>query len=583
MSALAQHAANVIRLSEVERLPDRELVGGKAWSLARLGVLGLPVPPAFVIPTTACAQYHRDGALTPETLDGIRTAMEWLCDSVGRSFGGLGTGVPMLLSVRSGAPVSMPGMMDTVLNLGLTEANVPQLSEVFGKAFVADSYRRFLEMYATTVAKVPTPELDPAQTPGEWTARLADAGAVVPQDPWEQLIQTVHAVFASWNSRRARRFRQARGIADDMGTAVTVQAMVFGNRDERSGTGVLFSRDPRTGEPQPYGQYLPHAQGEDVVSGRATPLPLEALHEQLPDIHEQLLEASRRLEAEDRDVQDIEFTVDSGELYLLQSRVAARSPQASIRLAVEFLREGVIDEATALSRVSPDQAAAVLRPKILGSAGEVLASGEAASGGVGVGVVVTSADEAERRASQGEKVVLARGTTSPDDVHGMLVAQAVITEHGGGTSHAAVVSRALGLPAVVGCGAGSVLPLAGQVVTVDGESGTVHVGAAQVAEPAEDEDPWVAEILRLAERHSPVRVLRLGEAPADVMDLSTIGVLPDQYAHELVGQHAVTGGGIASTQGVAAALTAGVRTIVAEPRLPVLLTAIRTASEGETA
>lgn len=579
MSVVAEHSAEVIRLSGVDRLPARELVGGKAWSLARLGVLGLPVPPAFVIPTTACVQYHRDGALTPGTLEGVRAELALLCEAAGRSFGEFGSGVPMLLSVRSGAPVSMPGMMDTVLNLGLTEANLPQVSEVFGADFVGDSYRRFLEMYATTVARVPAPDLDPAGTPASWTNQMAQAGAAVPQDPWEQLLQTIHAVFDSWNSRRARRYRQARGISDDMGTAVTVQAMVFGNRDELSGTGVLFSRDPRTGDPHPYGQYLPHAQGEDVVSGRATPLPLDALREQLPDVHEQLLEASHLLEVEDGDVQDIEFTIDSGKLYLLQSRVAARSPQASIRLAVELLREGVIDEATALSRVSPEQASAVLRPKIIGPLGQVLASGETASGGVGVGVVVTTADEAERRAADGEKVVLARSTTSPDDVHGMLVAQAVITEHGGGTSHAAVVSRALGLPAVVGCGQGSVLSLAGQIVTVDGEGGMVYAGAAEVAEPAENDDPWVAEMLRLAERHSPVRVVRQGEAPAGVMDLSTIGVLPDQYAHELVGQHAVTGGGIASDEGVAGALSAGVGTIVAEPRLPVMLTAIRTAAE----
>ncbi len=486
-------------------LPDRELIGGKAWSIARMLSLGLNVPPAFVITTRACAAYQRGGF--PEGLaEEIAEQLHWLEQVTSRSFGG--GEAPLLLSVRSGAAVSMPGMMDTVLNLGITDATEAALASESGQRdFARDTHRRFLELYATIVLKAPPLHLDPAATPADWRRAVEDAGGIpVASDPHAQLLAAVQAVFDSWNSRRARKYRQHNNIPDDLGTAVTIQAMVFGNLDSQSGTGVLFSRNPLTGAREPFGEYLPQAQGEDVVSGRFTPLPLDAMRARAATAHDQLLAASERLERESADMQDIEFTVQKGTLYLLQARSAKRAPEAAVRCAVEMADEGLISRSEALSRVSAEQAAELLRPRLAENATQdcqPLARGQGACPGIAHGLVVITPDEAEARAKAGEDVILARETTSPDDIHGMIAARGIMTAQGGATSHAAVVSRALGRPCVVGCGAG-ILALAGQMVTIDG-AGAIYAGALPMVVPEPADHVWFSRLLDWAEAAGETR------------------------------------------------------------------------------
>ncbi len=558
-------------------LPSRELIGGKAWSVARMLSLGLPVPPAVVITTYACSAYLETGGVPAELATEMDGANTWLEQATGRQFGGA---KPLLVSVRSGAAISMPGMMDTVLNLGINDAAEAALaSEAENPTFARDTHRRFLELYASIVLKATladSTDHDPASMRNE----IASQGAAVPADPRAQLLAAVNAVFDSWNSRRARRYRQHHGIADSLGTAVTVQAMVFGNLDARSGTGVLFSRNPLTGELAPYGEYLHRAQGEDVVSGKFTPEPLSSLAASAPEVHAQLMQAAATLERENADVQDIEFTVQHGTLYLLQTRSAKRAPQAAVRFAVDMVDEGRIDTRTALARVQAEQIRTLLKPRLADGAtagATVLAHGEPACQGVGSGVVVNDSDSAEQRASAGESVVLARATTSPEDVHGMIAAHAVITEQGGATSHAAVVSRALGVPCIVGCGAGALAALAGMMVTVDANSGHIYAGLLPVVTPDESDDPRLAKLTAWAVSASPIKVLREddpGAASAFDLGAEEGGEDPEKLPALLVGKTCVRGGAIESDAGVAAALAAGVMTIVAKHPLPVLLAAI---------
>lgn len=552
-------------------VPPKEIAGGKAWSIAQMRAMGLPVPPAFVIGTPACLAYLAGGGF-PEGLAGeIAAGLEWLEAETARTFA---TGEHrLLLSVRSGAAVSMPGMMDTVLNLGIDDAGEAALAAESGLAsFARDTHRRFLELYASIVLKTPV-ELDPAAEPTGWRVQLGEA---FPLDPRSQLEATIRAVFESWNTRRARRYREHNSIAHDLGTAVTVQAMVFGNLDARSGTGVLFSRNPLTGEPEPFGEYLPRAQGEDVVSGKFTPLPLSAMREAEPEANAALLAASERLEREHGDVQDIEFTVQSGQLYLLQSRAAKRAPAAAVRFAVDMVAESRIDQATALSRISAEQVRTLLLPRLAEGAAdgaEVLARGEGACPGVAVGVLVADADEAERRAAAGEDVILVRKTTSPDDVHGMIAARAVVTEQGGATSHAAVVSRALGRPCVVGVGEGAVSS-AGRVVTVDGGVGAVYAGALATEVPSEDADVRLATVIGWAAAASQVRVIGFGEGRDHVaIDIDAALAEGDSagFAARIGTAASVRGSALANPEVARAARRAGVTTIITEPRLPALL------------
>lgn len=453
----AAGAAPVVELDGACAL-SRERIGGKAWSVNRMRALSLPVPPAFVITIEGWADFSARGVIGEDIWRAVRAGIATLERGTGRVFGS-GTR-PLLVSVRSGAAVSMPGMMDTVLNLGMNEAVAAALAAETGNPdYAVDTRERFRTQYRETV--------------------LGDPAGAVPEDPWEQLRAAISAVFRSWDSPRAQTYRRNRGVSGTLGTAVTVQAMVFGNLDARSGTGVLFSRNPNTGERAMFGEWLVGGQGEDVVSGRTTPRPLDELATLLPQVHSRLVAAAVLLERDGRDIQDIEFTVESGALWLLQSRPAKRSARAAVRAAVAMADEGLIGAEDALARVTADQVRAVLRPASGEYTGRPLARGESACPGLAAGVVVSDPYEAERRAEAGEDVILVRPTTSPDDLHGMIAARAIVTELGGVTSHAALVGREIGRPCVVGCGPGVVAALAGRVVTVDGGAGTVWPGRVE--------------------------------------------------------------------------------------------------------
>lgn len=559
--------------------PSRDLVGGKAWSLWRMRSLGLRVPPAFVVTTEACAAYFADGQPKNQLPDGLAEELAvgigLLEAELGRSFGG--TQRPLLVSVRSGAAISMPGMMDTILDLGCNaDVEAALAAESGDPAFAAEVHRRFAGFYGRLVLGC-TEELDDLpDTAAVRSAISADTGQAVPADPWAQLLAAVAAVFASSRSRRAVAYRKHYGIPDDLGTAVTVQAMVFGNLDEASGTGVLFTRNPSDGSRAPYGEYLSRGQGEDVVSGRVTPEPLEHLAGAAPDVHAELLRAADCLDAEGRDAQDIEFTVQAGTLYLLQSRPAKRTARAAIRIAVALVEEGVITEAEAVRRVTADQVRTVLRPVLApdGDFGAVLAAiGTPASPGVACGEGVATPAEAMEEPG----AVLLRPSTSPEDIQGMIAAVAVVTETGGATSHAAVVSRALDTPCVVGCGLGTIDALEGQLITVDGDTGRIWVGELPTVAVDETEDEDLRRLTSWAQAQSPVTVLATADgAPEPVFDSDEIPA--DELTEDLPAippwTKTVTGGLFTTADGVHAALDAGVEAIVCPRRLPVLLDAI---------
>ncbi len=538
-SSALQSSVAVDRLEEGQlvvhldgsRIHSRALVGGKAHGLSKIRAAGLPTPPAFTVTVDACKQYFEaSDDLMARLWPQIEQGISWLEAESKHTFGS--GPVPLLVSVRSGAPASMPGMMDTVLNLGINSDVERILTEQCGAPFAEDTHRRFQELFRQVVHPL---------------------DGQVPADPFVQLRAAVTAVFESWNSPRAVSYRRHHGLEGKMaGTSVTVQAMVFGNLDEDSGTGVLFSRNPLTGANVPYGEWLACGQGEDVVSGKFDPLPLTALAERHPVIHRQLLQAATWLERDGADVQDIEFTVEAGKLYLLQTRAAKRSAQAAVAIAVALQRDGLIDVDEALARVTPAQLDTLLTPVIEPTAlagATIVASGLPACPGVGAGRVVTDSESAEDAFDDGEDVVLARGTTSPDDVGGMIAARAVITEQGGTTSHAAVVSRELHTPCVVGCGKGALQGLAGTDVTVDGASGKVYAGLLALTQPSEDEDPDMAALLGWARERSPIQVYKVGSPEADG--------LPTVDHHDL------------ST--LSGALASGSAALAAEHPLPVLL------------
>jgi pyruvate,orthophosphate dikinase len=438
--------------------PDR--IGGKAASLLAIARLGLSVPPAFVLPTDVSRALLASGQLPDGLLDGLRAGIAGLEAATGRMFGAGPR--PLLLSVRSGAPVSMPGMMDTLLNLGLNAHTRAALADETGDAAL-------VERLAAALA-----------------AQYQDLVGPLPDDPHAQLLGAVEAVMRSWHSRRARRYRAHHGIADDLGTAVTVQAMVLGNLCDRSGTGVVFTRNPIDGSPGLWGEFLARAQGEALVAGTADGAPLATLAAAMPDVWAALGDGARALERAAGDAQDIEFTVESARLWFLQSRTAKRTAAAAVAIAVALHDEGLISRAEAVARVSAAQLAALAAPVLDDAAAAVaacLARGTPASPGAGAGTAVTSSSEAERRAAAGEAVVLVRPTTSPDDVGGMMAATAVVTAAGGATSHAAVVGRALGKPVITGCGSDVMVALAGQPVTACGSSGRVFAGLLPLVSP----------------------------------------------------------------------------------------------------
>ncbi|MBF6555863.1 MAG: pyruvate, phosphate dikinase [Acidimicrobiales bacterium] len=517
----------------------KDLLGGKGANLAEMtSVLDLPVPPGFTIATTACRSYMDGG--WPDGLTGeVVKARARLEKKMGKRIGDPGD--PLLVSVRSGAKFSMPGMMDTVLNLGLNDQSVEGLAkQTDDERFAYDSYRRFVAMYGRIVLGIPGDEFDAlleaakelagttsdAGVPVELLRYLVDAyqqiverhtGRPFPQDPDEQLRGAIEAVFASWDGPRAVAYRVRERIAHDLGTAVNVQAMVFGNRDDTSGTGVGFTRDPATGAVGEYGDFLVNAQGEDVVAGIRNTEPLSALKEKFPEIHRELLSIFARLEAHYRDMCDTEFTIEQGKLWMLQTRVGKRTGRAALRMAVDMAGEKTIHltRAEALDRITGEHLEQVLHPQFTGSGQAVLARGLGASPGAAVGRVYLTADDAQAAALRGEAVVLVRSETSPEDVHGMLAAEGILTARGGLVSHAAVVARGWGKPAVVGAEAlrisnasfsvGDTVVSEGDWISVDGTNGTVMLGRVPVSEG--ETPPEFETILRWADE---VRAGHLG-------------------------------------------------------------------------
>jgi pyruvate, orthophosphate dikinase len=474
----------------------RELLGGKGIGLAEMTQLGVPVPAGFTITTDACRAYMQNGKQLPDGLEPeIEQHLDALEQTTGKRFGD--SADPLLVSVRSGAAVSMPGMMDTILNLGLNDDAVEGLGRsTDNPRFACDSYRRLIQMYGEVVEGIDAHRFESAlsdlktdrgaQQDVELDANdLRDlivtykqiyeeeTGSPFPQDAREQLTRAVQAVFESWDTPRAQVYRRAHRIPDDLGTAVNVVQMVFGNKGAASGTGVAFTRDPSTGESGLFGEFLADAQGEDVVAGIRTPEPIEAMQKQLPEAFDQLLATMRRLEEHYRDMQDIEFTVEDGRLYLLQTRSAKRTAAAALKAAVSMTEEGLISREEAVARIDPDQLDQLLHPRIDPTTKlDVAVRGLNASPGAASGKIVLDADLAEERGLAGESVILVRWETTPDDIHGLIQASGILTAHGGMTSHAAVVARGMGKPCVAGC----------EGLTIDLESRTLNIGGHQLAE-----------------------------------------------------------------------------------------------------
>ena len=495
---------------------DRFVLGGKGFGLVEMTSLGLPVPPGLVISTQACIEYLRTGSVPSGLFDEIKSKLSVLETKTGKKLGG--TDSPLLLSVRSGGPFSMPGMMDTILDLGLTDRIAESMAARVGdKRFAMDAYRRLIQMYGSTVLGVPKADFETvldqkkralglsrdADLPAsamEDTVRafkkvvLEKVGTPFPQDPWQQLEEAVRAVFRSWENPRAREYRRYYKIADDLGTAVTIQTMVFGNSGKNSGSGVGFTRNPSTGERRLYGEFLGEAQGEDVVSGTRTPVPVDSVDGSLLS---QLERVAERLEQHFRDMQDFEFTVESGRLYMLQTRTGKRTPQAAVRIAYEMAKEGLISKEEAVQRLDPSDVERLLHRTIDPTVRvQPIAKGLNASPGAVSGTVVLDTSVAVAMGTRGQKVILVRPETTPDDFAGIVAAQGVLTAKGGLTSHAAVVARGMGKPAVVGCSTIRVDPLkglfqveggadvrSGDVITIDGTTGTVLLGAVPTIEP----------------------------------------------------------------------------------------------------
>jgi len=515
----------------------RDLLGGKGANLAEMTSIGLPVPPGFTITTEACLAYLDQGEQFPEGMwQQVVENMERLGEKMGRKFADPSD--PLLVSVRSGAKFSMPGMMDTILNLGLNDESVEALAQkADDRRFAWDAYRRLVQMFGSVVLGVPDHAFEEkitrikqeegVQTDPEisaegwqkvtgWFKELIKehTGREFPQDPWEQLRLAVEAVFKSWNGKRAIDYRNATGIPHNLGTGVNVQTMVFGNVGWDSGSGVAFTRNPSTGEKDFFGEYLFNAQGEDVVSGARTPIEVHHLAEDSPEAWETLNQIAQTLERHYRDMQDIEFTIEHGKLWMLQTRNGKRTAAAAVKIAVDMVEEGLISKEEAVARIEASQIDQLLHPHFDAAAkakAQVLATGLNASPGAAVGKVYFTADTAEERAKAGEAVILVRPETTPDDVHGMLAAQGILTQHGGATSHAAVVARQLGKPCVAGCEAihidlkklqftvNGIVVKEGDVISLDGGSGQVFLGELPTVAPSFDEQPHLKKILEWAD------------------------------------------------------------------------------------
>jgi len=551
----------------------RDLLGGKGANLAEMSNIGLPVPPGFTITTEVCNEYYAKGRKLPDGLmDSVKTAIKDVERLMGRTFGG--SSKPLLVSVRSGAKFSMPGMMDTVLNLGLNETTVKAMVEETGnKRFVYDSYRRLIMMLSDVAFGLSKHEFDNhifdgfkqkvgAKTDLDLNADHMEeisqlflahvrerTGREFPSDPFEQLEVAIEAVFKSWNNDRAIVYRRTERIPHEIGTAVNVQAMVFGNAGDDCGTGVAFTRDPSTGEKIIYGEYLMNAQGEDVVAGVRTPVPISALEKQNPKVFSAFMDTANKLEQHYRDMQDLEFTIEHDKLFMLQCRSGKRTGPAAVKIAVDMVKEGLIKKEEALQRVTGSHLDQLLHPRIDPAAmakAKPLAKGLAASPGAAVGQVVFDADTADLAKSGklpapdgngtiaiGKKVILVRDETNPDDVHGMLASQAVLTARGGKTSHAAVVARGFGIPCVAGAEAlnvdvhaktfsvGGTVVKEGDVISVDGSSGEVFLGELPLIEP--EVSGAFGELMSWADSYRTMKVRANADNPRDARQAVEFG------------------------------------------------------------
>ncbi|MED4850378.1 pyruvate, phosphate dikinase [Caldifermentibacillus hisashii] len=502
----------------------RNILGGKGANLAEMTNIGLPVPFGFTISTQACNDYYKAGKKISDTVEQqILVALGQLEEKTGKKLGDVTD--PLLVSVRSGSVFSMPGMMDTVLNLGMNDETVKAVARLTNnERFAYDSYRRFIQMFSNVVLGIDlfyfeqlleeTREkkgykVDPELTAEDWQEVIAGYKTIVkrqkkiefPQNPQEQLFLAIRAVFDSWNNQRAIVYRRIHKIPDSLGTAVNVQSMVFGNMGNDSGTGVAFTRNPSTGEHQLYGEYLMNAQGEDVVAGIRTPEAIHVLEKEMPDVYKKLLATCQLLEKHYQDMQDIEFTIERGELFILQTRNGKRTAQAAVQIAVDMVREGIIDKETAILRVDPEQLNQLLHRRIDLTAKRVpLTKGLPASPGAATGAVVFDADEAEQLGKEGKKVILVRPETTPDDIHGIVAAEAVVTSRGGMTSHAAVVARGMGKACICGCESlkidlknklftvGDTVVNYGDIITIDGSTGEIMLGGVAMIEPQLSEE-----------------------------------------------------------------------------------------------
>ncbi|MDQ7843785.1 MAG: pyruvate, phosphate dikinase [Armatimonadota bacterium] len=554
--ARARRSGRWTLLFEEGNAQMRDLLGGKGAGLAEMSRIGLPVPPGFTITTEACLEYIRRDRRVPDGLmDEVRRRIRVLEERTGKRFGDPAR--PLLVSVRSGAKFSMPGMMDTVLNLGLNPQTVEGLAKATGdRRFAFDSYRRFMQMFGNVVlgvkhehfeeqlaalkaARGVSQDTDLTAADLEYlTERYREVvrrqtGQEFPDDVWTQLEMAIRAVFDSWNNPRAVTYRTVNKIPHDLGTAVNVQTMVFGNMGSTSGTGVAFTRNPATGEKRVYGEYLLNAQGEDVVAGIRTPKPIEELERELPQAYREFMQICQVLERHYRDVQDVEFTIENGRLYILQTRSGKRTAPAAVKTAVDMVHEGLISKEEAVLRVDPASLEQLLHPRLDPSARtRVIARGLAASPGAASGVVVLDADRAVER-SKTEKVILVRPETNPDDIHGLVAAQGVLTTRGGMTSHAAIVARGMGKPAVVGAEAIRVDEVArtfsvdglvireGEVITIDGSSGEVMQGQVPVIEPTLTGQ--VQELLRWADEFRTLGVRANADYPRDAAKAREFG------------------------------------------------------------
>jgi pyruvate, orthophosphate dikinase len=536
-----------------------DLLGGKGAGLAEMTRAGLPVPQGFIITTEACLAFYKENRRFPDGLGGqVERSMRELESRTGKRFGDAAN--PLLVSVRSGARVSMPGMMDTILNLGLNDQTVAGLAALTSNdRFAWDAYRRFVMMFAGVVLGIEKEHFDelieekkralgvtsdPGIDAASWRVLVdafkavvkREAGRDFPQDVTEQLHLAIAAVFESWNSRRAIDYRKFHRISDDWGTAVSVVEMVFGNMGDDSGTGVAFTRDPNTGENALFGEYLVNAQGEDVVAGIRTPEKIADLAQRQPDIYKQFQEIANKLERHYTDVQDIEFTVERGKLYMLQTRSAKRSAEAAVRIALDLVAEGLIDERTAVSRVKAETLDQLFHARIDPHENvHAAAKGLNASPGAACGAIVFTADDAVAWKESGKDTILVRTETTPDDVHGMIAARGILTAKGGATSHAAVVARGMGKPCVAGCEAleidrrnktvriGEHELREGDFITIDGSAGAVIVGKLALIDAPSELPAWLAKFLSWADDVRRLEVWANADTPEDARKARELG------------------------------------------------------------